>query len=161
MSLASFCQSMLANCSYLTLTVPSLVNPIDLLHINMPMVMRGLIGTVPILTQEKGRKNVFIFCKNLPVVMYRKFRNVPIFKDIPPICPYFLGFRVGKYARVGQYTWYPFIHLGQEAAMWLKCFAEGLNLQVMVGFEYTIMALPHASMSCYCKLLLTKLASLL
>ena len=29
--------------------------------------------------------------------MYRKIRNVPIFKDIPPICPYFLGFRVGKY----------------------------------------------------------------
>ena len=26
----------------LTLTVPSLVNPIDLLHIYMPMVMRGL-----------------------------------------------------------------------------------------------------------------------
>ena len=38
------------------------------------------------------------FCKNLPVVIYRKFRNVPIFKDIPPICSYFLGFRVGKYA---------------------------------------------------------------
>ena len=37
------------------------------------------------------------FFKNLPVVMYRKFRDVPIFKDIPPICPYFLGFRVGKY----------------------------------------------------------------
>ena len=34
--------------------------------------------------------------------MYRKFRNVPIFKDIPPICSYmyFLGFRVGKYALV-------------------------------------------------------------
>ena len=30
--------------------------------------------------------------------MYRQFRNVPIFKDIPPICSYFLGFRVGKYA---------------------------------------------------------------
>ena len=30
--------------------------------------------------------------------MYRKFRNVPIFKDFPPICPYFLGYRVGKYA---------------------------------------------------------------
>ena len=29
--------------------------------------------------------------------MYRKFWNVPIFKDIPPICPDFLGFRVGKY----------------------------------------------------------------
>ena len=59
-----------------------------------------LIGTVPILTQEKGRNKsesimCSYFCKNLPVVMYRKFRNVPIFKDIPPICPYF---RVGKYA---------------------------------------------------------------
>ena len=42
------------------------------------------------------------FCKNLSVVMYRKFRNVPIFKDFPPICPYFLhvGFRVGKYGIV-------------------------------------------------------------
>ena len=37
----------------------------------------------------------YFFCKNLSVVMYRKFRNVPIFKDFPP---YFLGFRVGKYA---------------------------------------------------------------
>ena len=26
--------------------------------------------------------------------MYRKFRNVPIFKDFPPICPYFLGWQV-------------------------------------------------------------------
>ena len=30
--------------------------------------------------------------------MYTKFRNVPIFKDFPPISPYFLGFSVGKYA---------------------------------------------------------------
>ena len=30
--------------------------------------------------------------------MYRKFRNIPIFKDFPPICPYILGFRVVKYA---------------------------------------------------------------
>ena len=37
------------------------------------------------------------FCKNLSIVMYRKFRNVPIFKDFPPICPYFLSLRVGKY----------------------------------------------------------------
>ena len=37
------------------------------------------------------------FGKILSVVQYRKFRNVPIFKDFPPICPYFLGFRVGKY----------------------------------------------------------------
>ena len=28
--------------------------------------------------------------------MYRKFRNVLIFKDFPPISPYFLGLRVGK-----------------------------------------------------------------
>ena len=32
--------------------------------------------------------------------MYRKFRNVPIFEDFSPICPYFLGFRVGKYVNV-------------------------------------------------------------
>ena len=30
--------------------------------------------------------------------MYRKFRNVPSFRDFPPICPYFIGFRVGKHA---------------------------------------------------------------
>ena len=62
-----------------------------------------LIGTVPILTQEKvGKWSNFTTCpyccKNLSVVMYRKFRNVPIFEDFSPICPYFLGFRVGKYA---------------------------------------------------------------
>ena len=61
-----------------------------------------LIGTVPILIQEKGGKGAIFtmcpyFCKYLPVVMYRKFRNVPILKDFPPICPYFLGFRVGMY----------------------------------------------------------------
>ena len=60
-----------------------------------------LIGTVPIFTQEKvGKRSDLImcpyFCKNLSVVMYRKFRNVPSFKDFPPICPSFLGFRVGK-----------------------------------------------------------------
>ena len=61
-----------------------------------------LIGTVPILTQEKvGKRSNFTtcpyFCKNLSVVMYRKFRNVPIFEDFSPIGPCFLGFRVGKY----------------------------------------------------------------
>ena len=40
------------------------------------------------------------FCKNLSIVMYRKFRNVPIIKDFPPICPYFLGFKVSMYAIV-------------------------------------------------------------
>ena len=73
------------------------------------------LPTVPILTQEKGfkKRSDFTmcpyFCKNLSVVqyMYRKFRNVPIFKDFPPICPYFLGFRVGKYGIhvVEMYVW--------------------------------------------------------
>ena len=36
--------------------------------------------------------------------MYRKFRNVPILKDFPSICPYFLGFRVGKYATAPKYA---------------------------------------------------------
>ena len=43
-----------------------------------------LIGTVPILTQEKVGKGAI-----LP--------HVPIFEDFSPICSYFLGFRVGKY----------------------------------------------------------------
>ena len=68
-----------------------------------------LIGTVPILTQEKvGKRSNFTtcpyFCKNLSVVMYRKFRNVPIFEDFSPICPHFLGFRVGKYVK---WKWMP------------------------------------------------------
>ena len=62
-----------------------------------------LIGTVPILIQEKVGKRSDLttcpyFCTNLSVLMYTKFRNVPIFEDFSPICPYFLGFRVGKYA---------------------------------------------------------------
>ena len=28
------------------------------------------------------------------VVMYRKFRNVPIIEDFSPICPYFLFFGI-------------------------------------------------------------------
>ena len=61
-----------------------------------------LTGIVPILPQEKvGKRSNFTTCpyfgKSLSVVMYRKFRNVPSFEDFSPICPYFLGFRVGKY----------------------------------------------------------------
>ena len=29
--------------------------------------------------------------------MYTKYMNVPIFEQIPHICPYFYGSRVGKY----------------------------------------------------------------
>ena len=32
--------------------------------------------------------------------MYKKFRNIPNFIDSPLICPYFLGFRVGRYGLV-------------------------------------------------------------
>ena len=36
--------------------------------------------------------------------MCRKFRNVPIFKNFPPICPYFLVFRVGRYEFYDKYV---------------------------------------------------------
>ena len=66
------------------------------------------LPTVPILTphppiKKKGGDFTMCpyFCKNLSVIMYRKFRNVPnIFKDFPPIFPYFLGLRVGRYTLV-------------------------------------------------------------
>ena len=39
--------------------------------------------------------------------MYRKFRNIPVFKDFPLICPYFLGFRVCRYAIVLEFhSWH-------------------------------------------------------
>ena len=34
------------------------------------------------------------FGENQPVGMYRKFRNVPIFQDFPPICFRFQGWQV-------------------------------------------------------------------
>ena len=63
-------------------------------------LLQANLPTVPILTPKGGGGHFTIcpyFCKNLSVVMYRKFRNVPIFRNCPPICPYFLGFRVGRY----------------------------------------------------------------
>ena len=66
-----------------------------------------LLGTVPIFTQERvGISSDFTMCPYFlqksvysTCIMYWKFRNVrAIFKDFPPIFPYFLGFRVGKYA---------------------------------------------------------------
>ena len=47
------------------------------------------------------------FLKNLSVVMYRKFRNVPIFKDFPLISPYFLDFSVGRCAVDRLYCYNP------------------------------------------------------
>ena len=49
-----------------------------------------------------GKSNITkcpYFCKNLSIVMYRKFRNVPILFS-PPICPYLLGVRVGRYGYI-------------------------------------------------------------
>ena len=48
----------------LTVTVPSLVNPIDLLHIYMPMVMRGLTLTVPSLVNPIDLLHIY-----MPMVM--------------------------------------------------------------------------------------------
>ena len=62
-----------------------------------------LIGTIPILTKAKSKKKECgftmcpYFCWNLSMVMYRKFRNVPIFSHF---CPYFWNVRVGRYAHV-------------------------------------------------------------
>ena len=47
-------------------------------------------------------------CKNLSVVMYRKFRNVSISINFPPICPYFVGFRVGGYELYYVFNFYIF-----------------------------------------------------
>ena len=48
----------------LTLTVPSLVNPIDLLHIYMPMVMRGLTLTVPSLVNHIDLLHIYMAMGN-------------------------------------------------------------------------------------------------
>ena len=48
------------------------------------------------------KENDFImcccFCSNLCIVMYRKFRNVPLFKFFSLICSSFWNLKVGKYA---------------------------------------------------------------
>ena len=47
------------------------------------------------------KKNDFImcscFCSNLCIVMYRKFRNVPLFNFFSLICSSFWNLKVGKY----------------------------------------------------------------
>ena len=53
------------------------------------------------------KENDFImcscFCSNLCIVMYRKFRNVPLFNFFSLICSSFWNLKVGKYA-VGYTT---------------------------------------------------------
>ena len=50
------------------------------------------------------KENDFImcscFCSNLCIVMYRKFRNVPLFKFFSLICSSFWNLKVGKYVFV-------------------------------------------------------------
>ena len=63
-----------------------------------------LIANIPILSpppqKKREEKSDFTMCryvcKHQYVVMFRKVRNIPIFKDFPLICPYFLGFRVAQ-----------------------------------------------------------------
>ena len=49
------------------------------------------------------KENDFImcscFCSNLCIVMYRKFRNVPLFKFFSLICSSFWNLKVGKYVK--------------------------------------------------------------
>ena len=64
-----------------------------------------IAANCPYFDHKTGKKSILpcvpIFLqKSVYVVMYRKFRYVPIFKNCPPICPYFLGFRVGRYCTV-------------------------------------------------------------
>ena len=54
------------------------------------------IGQVNLNTLKFYLPAMEFFCKNVPVVMFMIFRNVTVFKDFPPICPYFLGFMVSK-----------------------------------------------------------------
>ena len=63
-----------------------------------------LIENIPLLTPKKGEKEQFLKCvpilweqKNY-VVICRKLRNIPTFKDFTLICPYFLGFKLSRLA---------------------------------------------------------------
>ena len=60
------------------------------------------LTTVPYFERKKGTKNDFsmcpYFCKNLSIDMYRKFR-IFFLSSFPPICPYFLGTRVGRHTK--------------------------------------------------------------
>ena len=75
--------------------------------------------------------------------MYRKFRNVPIFKDFPPICPYFLGFKVGKFelvniCREGIRGWAEKVHM--------LTMMQWSNL-TMFMFQHSLPCGPHTSSS--------------
>ena len=59
----------------LTLTVPGLVNPIDLLHIYVPMVMRGLTRTVPSLVSPIDILHIYV--DYMPMVMRGLTLTVP------------------------------------------------------------------------------------
>ena len=47
------------------------------------------------LASLKGNCNMLLYC--IPANCPYLIGNIAIFKDFPLICPYFLGFRVGKY----------------------------------------------------------------
>ena len=60
----------------------------------------------PYFDPQKGEGRAILPCvpifakKNLSIVMYRKFRNVSVLFFSPPISPYFIGFRVGRYVPI-------------------------------------------------------------
>ena len=67
----------------LTLTVPSLINLIDLLHVFMPVVMRGLTLTVPSLVHH-----IELLHNYMPVVMRGLPLTVPSLVNYIDLCIY-------------------------------------------------------------------------
>ena len=73
---------------------------------SISLIPEPYLPTVPLLEEQflfsKQKENDFImcscFCSNLCIVMYRKFRNVPLFKFFSLICSSFWNLKVGKYA---------------------------------------------------------------
>ena len=84
----------------------------------LALVINPVPANCPYFDHRKGgKKSDFTmcpyFCKNLSVVMYKKFRNVPILQNCPPICSYFLGFRVVRYVTLIKWAILSFLWLGE------------------------------------------------
>ena len=88
-----------------SLTSSTVLPEVVLLH---PYAIRGSSHTCQLFlfwrnssSFRSKKENDFImcscFCSNLCIVMYRKFRNVPLFKFFSLICSSFWNLKVGKY----------------------------------------------------------------
>ena len=88
------------------------------------------------------KENDFImcscFCSNLCIVMYRKFRNVPLFKFFSLICSSFWNLKVGKYAYTQNHFCNSFI----------EWFTDGTqnNFKKIVNWSPTKQGTSHAGL---------------